>query len=229
MFREFLYKFRTSDNSSLVEAIDSIYRELHESVNYPNGFDIKEFESQPSYAAKVRYADSKLEKLGKGSARTVYKIDDETVLKVAHNQKGIAQNYVESDWSMHSYHGHLLPDLIDHDDENNLWLVKQRANRIKKSEFKKMVGISFDEFGMALRNRARELMGKSTIFRLDNYDEILEDEFFDDVMKLINDHDLEAGDMEQISNWGKLSDEETPVLTDVGLNKTVYKEHYSRK
>jgi len=231
-FSNFLNQLQTKDNFQLLESVYRGYQLLNESVNYPNGFDITEFGNLPSYAARTRYAESKLTKVGKGSARTVYQIDEDTVLKIAHNKKGVAQNEIESDWSMHNYHGNLLPDLIETDDDNNMWLVKQRANRIKKSEFKQMTGHTFQEFSQTLRARADDVNGvryKTPYPGGVNVEEdYFDDEFFNELMSLISTYDLEAGDMQQISNWGRVKDNEDPILTDVGLTRSVYKEHYAR-
>ena len=227
-YKEFLRNLRTPENSALVDSVSYAYQLMFESVNYPAGFDINEFSKLPSFAARKRYASERLPKLGEGSSRIVYKIDDETVLKIAKNKKGLAQNQVETDWGMHQMYSDLLPDLIEADDDNYLWLVKQRANRIKKSEFERMTGHKFEDFGTALRLRADEIMGRLRGSIPDEYEDILDDEFVNDVISLIIDFDLEPGDMAQIGNWGKLSDEQDPVLTDVGLNRSVWKEHYQR-
>lgn len=225
-YKDFLRQLRTNENSAIVDSVSQAYQMIFESVNYPAGFDINEFSGLPSFAARKRYAAERLPKLGEGSSRIVYQIDGETVLKMAKNKKGLAQNQVETDWGMHQMYSQLLPDLIDADDDNNLWMVKQRANRIKKSEFERMTGFKFEEFGQALRLKSEEIMGRNRHAIPDEYDDILDDEFVQDVMSLILDFDLEPGDMAQIGNWGKLSDESDPVLTDVGLNRSVWKEHY---
>jgi len=224
-YKDFLRQLRTSENSAIVDSVSHAYQMIFESVNYPSGFDINEFSNLPSFAARKRYAVERLTKVGEGSSRIVYQIDNETVLKMAKNRKGLAQNQVEADWGMHQMYSDLLPDLIESDD-NDLWLVKQRANRIKKSEFERMTGFKFNEFGTALRLRVNEIMGKSKHAVPEEYADIMDDEFVNEVISLIVDFNLEPGDMAQISNWGKLSDEQDPVLTDVGLNRSVWKEHY---
>jgi hypothetical protein len=224
-YKNFLRQLRTTENSAIVDSISSAYHMIFESVNYPDGFNIDEFSKLPSFAARKRYAAERLKKLGEGSSRIVYQIDNDTVLKMAKNKKGLAQNEVETDWGMHQMYSELLPDLIDADDDN-LWMVKQRANRIKKSEFERMTGFKFNEFGTALRLRVDEIMGRSRHATPEEYQDIIDDEFVGDVISLIVDFDLEPGDMAQIGNWGKLSDEGDPVLTDVGLNRSVWKEHY---
>lgn len=227
-FIEFMQILRTDKNSDIIDAVSKGYHMIYESVNYPSGFDINEFASIKSFAGRKRYAAERLPKVGEGSSRIVYKIDDETVLKIAKNKKGLAQNQVETDWGMHQMYSDLLPDLIEADDDDYLWLVKQRANRIKKSDFERMTGHKFEDFGTALRLRADEIMGRLRGSIPDEYEDILDDEFVNDVISLIIDFDLEPGDMAQIGNWGKLSDEQDPVLTDVGLTRSVWKEHYQR-
>lgn len=62
---------------------------------YPAAFSFDTMLSIRSYAGRLKYIASILPKLGSGSSRTVYPVDDEKVLKVARNDKGIAQNEVE--------------------------------------------------------------------------------------------------------------------------------------
>lgn len=59
---------------------------------YPMFFNMEEMLSLDSYSARVRYCQQRLQKIGNGSSRVVFAVDDEKVLKVAKNKKGIAQN-----------------------------------------------------------------------------------------------------------------------------------------
>ena len=57
---------------------------------YPTSFNMGEFKSIKSYKGKLDYAKQHLlGKLGAGSSRAVFKVDDEKVLKIALNEKGL--------------------------------------------------------------------------------------------------------------------------------------------
>ena len=70
---------------------------------YPSTFDMKEFKAIRTFVDRVNYCNSILKYLGRGSSRMVYEIDDEKVLKLAYNNKGIAQNRAEADWMLERY------------------------------------------------------------------------------------------------------------------------------
>ena len=62
---------------------------------YPTSFNMEEFKSIRSFADRVKYCEQRLKKLGAGSSRRVYQIDNEKCLKLAKNGKGIGQNIEE--------------------------------------------------------------------------------------------------------------------------------------
>ena len=70
---------------------------------YPVGFNMKTLISLPSFAKRLQYCMQYLKKIGAGSSRVVFAVDNEKVLKVAKNEKGIEQNsfihIVSSLWS----------------------------------------------------------------------------------------------------------------------------------
>jgi predicted nuclease with TOPRIM domain len=105
---------------------------LTESVNYPPGFDIKELKNIRSFAGRIKYINQHLKKIGVGSARIVYQIDNDTVLKLAKNKKGIAQNDVEGDWGLHQMYPDILPELIDKDEDDDLWIIKKFAKKSRR-------------------------------------------------------------------------------------------------
>lgn len=60
------------------------------------GFRVDMLRQLPSFRAKIRYCNQWLGPyMGSGSSRLVYEIDDNVVLKLAKNNKGIAQNEKE--------------------------------------------------------------------------------------------------------------------------------------
>lgn len=62
-----------------------------------DGFSFETLTSLSSYKKRIAYCKQMLgQPIGNGSSRIVFQISDERVLKVAKNQKGIAQN--EAKW-----------------------------------------------------------------------------------------------------------------------------------
>ena len=64
--------------SKLIETLISEFRE---------GFDLKLFLHMKSFAQQVRYANSNLRRMASGSARIIYEISDDRVLKLAKMRK----------------------------------------------------------------------------------------------------------------------------------------------
>ena len=73
-------------------------REYSLNENQESGFSLEELHNLTSYAKKKAYCREHLKRLGTGSSRMVFELNDETVLKLAINKKGLAQNDVE--WDM---------------------------------------------------------------------------------------------------------------------------------
>lgn len=201
---------------------------------YPEGFDINEFKNIWSFAGKLRYAQEHLGKpIGNGSARTVYRVDKEKVLKLAKNKKGIAQNDQESNFYNDSYYESIIAKVIDFDDKNFLWVEMEVAYRAKKSDFMRLWGINFEDLGMYLSNRYAENKGRRPIYGIDPEIKSKMEES-DDVMHLVSfmyDSNQSAGDISRISSWGIVNraDGEYLVLIDFGLSDDVYASYYGVK
>lgn len=75
-------------------------REIISEAPLPDDWDKAVYTPQTSYKKRIDYAVAKAQKLGKGSSRTAFTVTYEgrpTVLKVAHNIKGMAQNEAEAE------------------------------------------------------------------------------------------------------------------------------------
>lgn len=131
-----------------------IYKKLFESEvlgeEYPSNWNIDEFAKLRTYAERVRYCDQHLIKLKSGSGRVVYKIDDEKVLKLAKNPKGVAQNEYEIEWGDDQYHASVLAQTFEAH-PNGLWVEMELARPCTKPLFKKILGYSFDDYCTAMR------------------------------------------------------------------------------
>jgi len=224
--KNFIKSLKRPGNEALIESVLKGYKSIFESIQYPPDFDVNELKNINNFAARIRYVQSHLKRIGSGSARIVYEIDDKHVLKLARNKKGIAQNYVEADWGLHRMYDNILPELIE-TDEDNLWLIVEKANKITKKEFEKLTGVEFLEFGNTLRY---ELAKRDSSYvpwsKPEDYEEIIDNEFFHDIIDMSINFDFPSGDFQKISSYGEIDN--NPVAVDVGLSKDVYKEFYKR-
>lgn len=207
---------------------------------YPVGFSMQQMLSLPSYAARVRYCTNRLKKIGSGSARVVFAVDDEKVLKVAKNQKGVAQNQEEmQDWRQNYYD--CFAKVYDAS-EDGIFLEMQAARKAKNSDFKRLTGYDFKvmeawiDYTASLYRRAADL-----IYRDKSYDKLFDSEEWDEGLQNYNlfasvhgylcDTCLDSvGDMKRLSSWGVVSEngEERLVLIDFGLSDEVFSNYYKR-
>ena len=119
---------------------------------YPPTWDIDTFKSLTSFSQRIKYCNQNLKRLASGSARIAYQIDDEKVLKLAKNKKGIAQNSVERDWYVQQSYGDVVAKIFDVD-ENDLWLEMELAKKLTPSAFIRIVGEPVDVVGKYLAHK----------------------------------------------------------------------------
>ena len=119
--------------------VEKLIKEAH----YPENFSMEEFSNIPSFKGRLQYCDERLKKLGAGSSRIAYKIDDERVLKIAKNSKGIAQNQKEADFGRNTYG--VTAKVYDVDYDNYTWIEMELAYPIKKPEVKSLIGVTFED------------------------------------------------------------------------------------
>jgi hypothetical protein len=211
--------------------IKKLLREQLMDEDYPSSFDMEHFKSLRKYAERVRYCDEHLKKISSGSARIVYMIDNEKVLKLAKNEKGVAQCEVEIQWGNDYYFGGILAKTLDsHPD--GLWVEMELARKVKKNDFKTLADFNFDDLDTYLRNTEQEMKGKKPIFGIDqNVKEVMqENEFVIQLVDLMNAMGAPAGDMTRLNSYGivKRDGHDTIVLIDFGLTNDVYSDYYDR-
>lgn len=207
---------------------------------YPVSFNMDEMTSLRSYSARVRYCEQRLTKIGAGSSRIVFAVDDEKVLKVAKNQKGIAQNNEESEQWKQNYD--CFAKVYDYSDDG-IFLEMQAARKAKNSDFKRITGYDFDvmckwiEYTASLYSRNRRMWGPSIspeykqLFDSEQWQEMLDNySIFYAIHCYMCDYQLESyGDFQRLSSWGVVSEngEESLVLIDFGLSDEIFANYYS--
>lgn len=214
----------------MLEKVPSIYNILTESIDV-QGFDMEEFKKLTTFQNRVNYCDTRLERLNAGSARVVYKISNDKVLKLAKNKKGLAQNEVEIDQGRQPYLKGIVAQVFEFE-PNNLWLTVQYYTPINKIDFKNIVGIDFNDYWDILQYedytihpaKYRLAVTKITPPKIEGY---WENEFVSNILDYIAGYDLPIGDLQQLSSYGKTSDGDIVVI-DYGFNEDVSK-LYARK
>jgi len=197
---------------------------------YPSTFDMEHFKTLSKFAERVRYCDQHLKKISSGSARVVYLVDDKMVLKLAKNQKGIAQCETEIQWGGDSYFDEILARTIEYHPDG-LWVEMELARKVKKSDFSVLEdGINFDEFGKYLKNFELENNGRKPFYNMtDAHKEILnENQFTQTICEFMLNTDSPAGDLMRLNSYGIVNrnGEDIIVIIDFGLTNDIYNEYY---
>jgi hypothetical protein len=165
-----------------------------------------------------------------GTARRVYQLNGERVLKVAKNAKGSAQNDTEADWALRQtgavayWH-----DVSEHD---SIWIESELCVKARQADFRRILGISFADYCAFVNYTCQERNGRSRYFSYPepaNYLEMVErEDLVGYVYNYIGDFAPPPGDLTRISSYGINRDGEL-VLVDSGLSDRVFEQHYSRK
>lgn len=181
---------------------------------------LKNIEVLETYNARKKYAEKNLKHLSSGSSRIVYLTDNKTVIKLAKNDRGIAQNKVESNPKMKSSFLNLIINKAD----NNAWIETHFLDKITEKEFKKMTELDFEDFGNAIRYSLKNVSGNSGKEKPKNFDKVSKSSIYKEIKDIGLKFKLMPGDLARISSWG--TKEGRPILIDSGLNKDVFADYY---
>lgn len=165
--------------------------------------------------------ENKLELIGKGSSRLVYRYNDTQVIKVAIGEEGTAQNQEE-----YKNYDILLPFLpqidIDASDlEGFKFLVAECVTPLKnRIEFEKLFNVRFHDFTVALQMAKWGKKGK--------YSNELQ---FLDIFRYITEKKPFLKDLLLPSSYGYVIENDRPrlMLVDNGLNNDIFTNLYMRK
>ena len=190
----------------------------------PNSDDLKvvlsNLEQLETYAARKKYAESNLKHLSSGSSRIVYLTPRKTIVKLAKNDKGIAQNKAEANPEMKSKYLNQVLGCA----KNYSWMETHYLEKITEKEFEEMTGLKFDDFGEAIRYGLRDVSGNTDKEKPENFSEVEKSDIYKEVKSVGEKFKLMPGDLARISSWG--TKDGRPVLIDAGLTKNVYEDFY---
>ena len=181
---------------------------------------LKNLENLQTYAARKKYAEANLKHLSSGSARIVYLTPDKTVVKLAKNDKGIAQNKAETNPEMKSK---FLNEVIKHA-KNDSWMETHYLDKITGAQFEEMTGIPFSDFDEAIRFGLKNVSENTGLTKPKNFDKVEKSEIYKEVKRIGEQFKLMPGDLARISSWG--TKDGRPVLIDAGLTAEVFADFY---
>jgi predicted nucleotidyltransferase len=200
-------------------------------------FNLQTLSSIKSFAGKLKYCKQMLgPTFGSGSSRIIFEIDDNKVLKLAKNQKGLAQNEFEEDTSRNSS---AVVEVFDCADDYS-WLVEENCVPAKEKDFEQIIGIPFETYcdlvrwnynsytypfrHLPLYTMSAQEAQKLTeqLYEQDEYN------FVHQVMRLMGDYQLPCGDLTRISTYGMVNRDGTPeiIVLDSDLSEEILNTYY---
>jgi hypothetical protein len=194
-----------------------------------------------TFKSRLEYALQRVPKLGSGSSRVAFIIPDngrETVLKIAKNKKGMAQNQAEADILDDGYLGKLdiVIPIIDYDKTNRepIWIQTEKANKVNKKRLEQLLYCDELDYGIQdfmsvvynILGRKQKWMPTMNQLKQDLEDTTMSQEeidiFFEyanEVAMLISSSSLLPDDLYNPGNWGEYKGK--PVIIDVGYTDAV--------
>ena len=204
----------------------------------PSHFDVNHFKTLKSFNSRVQYCNQTLKRLGVGSSRRVYSIDNTKVLKLAINTKGIEQNTTESDsYTQERYSG--IVTIVYEASPDDQWIISEFAKPINANRFKELTNIEFRKYtgyisltydqnqGTKISDKEFQLWGLTR----EDRDHFEENEFIDNIMSLIFENDYPVGDFMRLNSYGEVIRDGMPriVLLDYGLTQSTYNDLYMKR
>ena len=194
-----------------------------------------------TFKSRLEYALQRARRLGGGSSRVAFVIPDngrDTVLKIAKNNKGTAQNEAEVDILTDGYTGKLdiVIPIVDYDKANNLptWIQTEKANKVSQTKLRKLLHCDKSNWGISNFTYAvHNILGTKKSYMPD-LKKIKEDmlnaghteqdldiffEYVNEVATLVSSSSLLVDDLGSASNWGEYKGK--PVIIDLGFTEAV--------
>jgi hypothetical protein len=206
----------------------------------PPDWDPSQFQQGTTFKSRLAYALERAKKLGAGSSRVAMTIEYEgrpTVLKIAKNTKGLAQNQVEADLLSDGYASQLgiLIPIIDYDEKNPqpLWVHTELAQKATEKQLCQLMKCqSLNDLiyaakvygGQEPRKTWQNVLNALPVTVSESDIEILE-EYASTLADLSGSLNVVLGDLARAANWGIYKG--NPVIIDVGLNTDVLSQYYS--
>jgi ribosomal protein S18 acetylase RimI-like enzyme len=237
---------RQDGEEFILMALSEAKEEVLDEMPLPADWDPQQMRQQgTTFKSRLAYALERAKKLGTGSSRVATTIEYQgrpTVLKIAKNQKGLAQNSVEADILSDGYAsqmGILIP-LIDYDTQNRepSWIhtevaqkanEKQLCNLMKCHSFDDLITAAqaqLNEYGTRSRDILNKIIEKNEYYGSSEQDADIFLEYVNRLAELKNSFDVQLGDFNRAHNWGLYQGK--PVIIDVGLNSNVLNQYYAR-
>ncbi len=199
---------------------------------YPSTFNMEHFKTLRKFAERVRYCEEHLKRISSGTARIVYMVDNTKVLKLAKNEKGLAQCGVEIEYGQYHDLDGVVAKIFEYD-EKNLWVEMQLARKLTPTLFKQISGFSFEDFQKAVNDYGMDSGNGGSGYKSNINPQIMEqmweNEFTYGIFQFIGNYGVPVGDLKRLNSYGIVSEngENSIVIIDYGLTSDVYTSYYA--
>ncbi|MBR6517575.1 MAG: hypothetical protein IKT40_12160 [Bacilli bacterium] len=217
------------------EAQEKLLKEhiLNEAIGF--GFSFGYLKTLNSFKKRLDYCKEYLgDPIGRGSSRICFQLDDDKILKFAYNNKGIAQNQEEFNFSQENFVDitpKVFPELSD--TENFMFIVSEYVLPAKDNDFEVVCGVDFITFTHIIKTveswyntrNGRKYLSDEDMEELCNSSDDIR-EFVD----YVSNYQPIIGDMLNIRNYGMVSrnGQASIVLLDSGLSQEIWNEYYAK-
>lgn len=200
-------------------------------------FNLQTLNSIKSFAGKLKYCKQMLgPSFGSGSSRIIFEIDDNKVLKLAKNQKGLAQNEFEEETSRY---GDMVVKVFECADDYS-WLIEENCLPAEEEDFEQILGMPFNKYCALVMynyNKYCQPGNEAEYYSLspiecDRWINQLYNQddggFIPGVLRLMRDYELPCGDLTTITSYGMVKRNGKPqiVVIDSGLSQEIYDTYY---
>lgn len=198
-----------------------------------DSFSLQELSNLRSFKERQQYCRQHLGlPIGNGSSRQVYQIDDEKVLKLAKNQKGLVQNEYEGQPDYYKDDMSIFSKVFQTADDYS-WIVSEYVLPAKEQDFRHCLGMSFNEWKrvvLTMQNQHRHKTNTQLILSRKEFDKLCEKiPMIYELNDFIGSYsDFAVDDLYNIKNYGLTQRKGKPqlVILDSGLSYDIYNNYY---
>ena len=224
--------YRTDENKFnfkdiVMEAISEITNKKKINEARLEGFRVDVLTNSETFEERIAYCVKMLgSPIGTGSSRMVFQLDDNSVLKLARNDKGIGQNKEEIALGSNTEFS-CFPKILNGTDVNNgLWIISEYVLPATKYDFPNVMRIPFRhirDFAFAVKRYSKG--SESSKELLDRFYSMYHKKpdiinLFNDICKLYFKYRSEIWDLTRMPNWGicNRNGKARLVILDIGFS-----------
>lgn len=210
--------------------VEKIRTEKGKKSKFGDKFSLNTFKTLDGVNIMLDYASQFLEALGEGSSRKAFLLSGKYVLKIALNEKGLAQNQAEMDVFTNPKSQAIVAKVYSYDPKFQ-WLISDLVKPLTNiNEFESLAGISWKVFREEVADGIEGqhvAQGGAPFVKSVLYTALHNKLMKGDLIGFVS-GPLKDARESILSHWGKTPDGRI-VLLDYGFTHEVWNDHYKQK